>query len=56
MKAFLKDKDQKNAMKALAADYLAKAGAVKGDEESYCRVGKEEIAKGTLAGSLLWSW
>lgn len=56
VKAFLKNRDQKNAMKALAADYLAKAGAVKGDEDSYCRVGKEEIAKGTLAGSLLWSW
>lgn len=56
VKAFLKDRKQKDAMKALAADYLAQAGAVAGDEESYCRVGKEEIAKGTLAGSLLWSW
>lgn len=56
VKAFLKDKKQKDAMKAIAADYLAKAGAVAGDEESYCRVGKDEIAKGTLAGSLLWSW
>ena len=56
VKAFLKNKDQKNAMKAMAADYLAKAGAVAGDEDSYCRVGKDEIAKNTLAGSLLWSW
>jgi len=56
VKAFLKDKAQKDAMKAIAAEYLAKAGAVAGDEESYCRVGRDEIAKGTLAGSLLWSW
>ncbi len=56
VKAFLKSKAQKDAMKAMAADYLAKAGAVPGDEDSYCRVGKDEIAKGTLAGSLLWSW
>lgn len=56
VKAFLKDKAQKDAMKAIAADYLAKAGAVAGDEDSYCRVGRDEIAKGTLAGSLLWSW
>ncbi len=56
VKAFLKNKEQKNAMKALAAEYLAKAGAVAGDEDSYCRVGEDEIAKNTLAGSLLWSW
>jgi Family of unknown function (DUF5333) len=56
VKAFLKNKEQKNAMKALAAEYLAKAGAVTGDEDSYCRVGEDEIAKNTLAGSLLWSW
>lgn len=56
VRAFLKDRKQKDAMKAIAADYLAKAGVVEGDEESYCRVGKDEIAKGTLAGSLLWSW
>lgn len=56
VKAFLKDKTEKDRIKAMAADYLAKAGAVAGDEESYCKVGRDEIAKGTLAGSLLRSW
>ena len=56
VKAFLKDKTEKDRIKAMAADYLAKAGAKPGDAESYCKVGRDEIAKGTLAGSLLRSW
>ena len=31
-------------------------GAVEGDEESFCQAGRDEIAKETLAGSLLKSW
>lgn len=56
VKAFLKDKAQKDRIKALAADYLKKAGAVEGDVESYCVAGRAEIDKGTLAGSMLRSW
>ena len=56
VKAFLKDKTEKARIKGLAEAYLKKAGAVPGDEESYCKVGRDEIAKGTLAGSLLRSW
>jgi len=56
VKAFLKNRTEKARIKALAEEYLAKAGAVEGDEESYCKVGRDEIAKGTLAGSLLRSW
>lgn len=55
VRPFLKDKDQKARVKALAADYLAKAGAVPGDIESYCKVGRDEIAKATLLGTLLKS-
>lgn len=33
--------------------YLAAKGAVPGQPESYCRVGREEIRNGTLIGSLL---
>lgn len=54
--AFLKNKAEKARIKALADAYLKAAGAVVGDEESYCKVGRAEIAKGTLAGSLLRSW
>ena len=53
--AFKDDGAEKNRMKAQAADYLRKAGAVEGDVESYCRVGRAEIAKGSLIGELLRS-
>ncbi|NBZ87539.1 DUF5333 domain-containing protein [Stagnihabitans tardus] len=55
VKAFLKDPAEKARIKALAASYLAKAGAKEGDVESYCVAGRAEIAAGTLAGSLLRS-
>ena len=56
VKAFLKDKTEKARIKAEANAYLKKAGAVEGDAETYCVVGRAEIEKGTLAGSLLRSW
>lgn len=56
VKAFLKDKAEKDKLKAIAADYLKAAGAVEGDPETYCVVGRDEIARKTLAGSLLRSW
>jgi hypothetical protein len=56
VKAYLKDKVEKTRIKGLAKDYLKAAGAVEGDVESYCVVGRAEIAKDTLAGSLLRSW
>ena len=55
VKAFLKDKSEKARIRGLAAAYLKAAGAVEGDPESYCKVGRDEIAKGTLAGTLLRS-
>ena len=55
VKAFLQDADQKARVKAAAMAYLAAAGAKAGDRASYCSVGKSEIAKGTLLGSLIKS-
>lgn len=52
---FIKDRDQKNRLKAEADAYLAAAGAVEGDPESYCKVGRDEIAKGSMIGELLRS-
>ncbi|MEO8244558.1 MAG: DUF5333 domain-containing protein [bacterium] len=52
---FLKDKSQKARIKATAKEYLANAGVVRGDVESYCAAGRQEIAKETLVGSLLRS-
>ena len=53
VKVFLKDKDQKARVKGAATAYLASQGAVDGDSESYCKVGRAEIANGTLLGSLI---
>jgi hypothetical protein len=56
VKIFLKDKTEKARIKNLATAYLTKAGAVAGNEESFCQVGRDEIAQKTLVGSLLSSW
>lgn len=53
VKAFLKDRAQKDRIRAEAEAYLAAAGAVKGDVDSYCRVAREEVRKRTPAGQLL---
>lgn len=56
VRAFLKNKAEKARIKALAEAYLAEAGAIPGNAESYCQAGRDEIAAKTLAGSLLSSW
>ena len=53
--AFLKDKAQKARIKTSAQAYLTKAGVVAADPDSFCKVGRDEIAKQTLVGSLLRS-
>lgn len=53
IRAFVTSKTEKARGKAQAAEWLKKAGAVEGDPESYCKIGRDEIAKGSLAGSLL---
>ena len=55
VKAFLDDDAQKARVKAEAQAYLAKAGAKPGDIESYCKVGRDEIAKKTPMGQMLRS-
>lgn len=54
VRAFLKNKDEKARIKGLANEYLAEAGAVPGDPESYCKVARDEVARGTLTGQLIW--
>lgn len=53
--AFRSDPAQKARLKAEAEAYLEKAGAKPGDVESYCQVGRDEIAKGTALGTLIRS-
>jgi hypothetical protein len=50
---FVTSKTEKARGKAEAAAWLKDAGAVEGDAESYCKIGRDEMAKGSLAGSLL---
>ncbi len=53
VKAFLKDPAQKARIQAEAEAYLARAGARPGDVESYCQVGRDEVARGTLLGQII---
>ncbi|MFM7653790.1 MAG: DUF5333 domain-containing protein [Paracoccaceae bacterium] len=55
VKAFVTSKTEKARGKADAAAWLKARGAVDGDQASYCRIGQDEIAKGSLIGQLLRS-
>jgi Family of unknown function (DUF5333) len=54
VEAFLDDRTEKRRIRGQAEEYLSEAGAVKDDPESYCRVAREEVQRGTLTGELLW--
>ena len=51
--AFLDSKSDKQRIYAVAEDYMARNGVVKGDAESFCQLGRQEIANRTVTGSLL---
>lgn len=51
--AFLDSKEDRKRIYAVADDYMARNGVRKGDAESYCRLGRQEIQNGTVTGSLL---
>lgn len=53
IEAFLDSRADKDRIYAVAEDYMAKNGVTAGDAESFCRLGREEIAKKTVTGSLL---
>jgi hypothetical protein len=53
VRAFLDSAEEKARIRALADEYLAKAGATAGNVASYCAVARAEVAAGTVAGSLL---
>lgn len=55
VREFVTSKAEKAKLKAEAAEWLKAKGAEPGNAEAYCKIGEEEIAKGTLAGSLLRS-
>ncbi|MFD1794415.1 hypothetical protein FQV27_08000 [Paracoccus aurantiacus] len=51
--AFLDSKQDKARIYAAAEQYLNRNGARKGDAQSFCRIGQNEIASKSVAGSLL---
>ncbi len=53
IKAYVTSKAEKAKMRAKGEAYLVDAGVKKGDAESYCTVGRQEVAKRSLIGSFL---
>jgi len=53
IEAFLEDRAEEQRLRRLRDAYLAEHGAREGDAESYCRLGRDEIARNSLAGRLL---
>lgn len=51
--AFLDSRTEKDRIYGIAERYLTQNGARKGDAESFCRIGRAEIAGNSVAGSLL---
>lgn len=51
---FVTSSREKARVKAEAKAYMDANGVIRGDAESYCRLGRTEIDRATLAGSLLY--
>jgi hypothetical protein len=54
VEAFLDDRSEKSRIRGQAEQYLAEAGAMKGDVECYCRVARDEVRRGTVTGEMPW--
>ena len=53
IEAFLDSRADKDRIYAVAEDYMTRNGVTAGDADSFCRLGRQEIAKNTVTGSLL---
>ncbi|MFC0202424.1 DUF5333 domain-containing protein [Paracoccus rhizosphaerae] len=53
IEAFLDSRDDKQRIYATADRYMVERGVVNGEPETFCRLGRDEIARQTVAGSLL---
>ncbi|WP_304616260.1 DUF5333 domain-containing protein [Paracoccus sp. (in: a-proteobacteria)] len=51
--AFLDDREQRQRIYAEADRYMRANGVVNGQPDTFCRLGRDEIARQTVAGSLL---
>lgn len=52
--AYVDSETEQDRFRAIAEPLLASKGVVKGQEDTYCAVGRAEIAKRSFAGSLLY--
>ncbi|MBE0452228.1 MAG: DUF5333 domain-containing protein [Roseovarius sp.] len=55
IEAYVKDKDEKRQMRARADAYIRARGAEPNDGPSLCALGRDEIAKQSRIGALLWA-
>lgn len=53
--AYIKDRGKKTRLYARAEAYLADQGAVAGETAGFCALGRAEIDRKSLIGSLLWA-
>jgi len=53
VRAFLDSREEKDRMRAQVERYFAQNGVRSGEPETYCVLGRAEIARGSQAGSLL---
>jgi len=55
-KAFVRSGRDRARLLREARAYQQAHGVVEGRKETYCALGRAEIARGSLIGQLLWSW
>lgn len=53
VETYVNDPDEQARFRAMALEVLLQKGAVQGDGESFCAIGRAEIEKGTYVGSIL---
>lgn len=53
IETFIDDDEEKDRLERIARQRLRDMGAVRGQPETYCAVGRTEIARGSQAGRLL---
>jgi len=53
---FIGSKKQRRRIRKAVRSYLVENGVVEGAKETYCSLGRAEIAKDSLIGQLIWSW
>lgn len=53
IRAFVDNDEEKDRLEAIARQRLRDMGAVEGEWDTYCEVGRKEMSKGSRIGSLL---